>query len=78
MDGRQRSRRGATDNTTTTHQQECRRGDDIGKGFSNGDSGGKGKGKGLVGRRQRRPATAVGEVVAGAFNGGGRVAAFND
>ena len=31
----------------------------------------------VAARRQRRPATVAGEVVAGAFDGGGSVAAFN-
>ena len=44
LDGGQRSRQGATDNTTTNHQQERQRGDDVGKGCSDGDGGGKGKG----------------------------------
>ena len=44
MDGGQRSRQGATDVTTTNHQQESWRGDDVDKGCSNGDGGGKGKG----------------------------------
>ena len=44
MDGRQRSRRGATDNTTTNHQEERQRCSDLGGGCSNSDSGGKGEG----------------------------------
>ncbi len=44
LDSGQRSRQGATDNTATNHQQERRRGDDVGKDCSDGDSGGKGKG----------------------------------
>ena len=43
-DGRQRSRRGATDDTTTNHQQEHWRRSDIGRGCSNSDGGGKGEG----------------------------------
>ncbi len=44
MDGGQRSRRGATDDITTNHRQERRRGNDVGEGCSDGDGGGKGKG----------------------------------
>ena len=44
LDGRQRSRQGATDDATTNHRQERWRGDDVGEGCSDGDSGGKGKG----------------------------------
>ncbi len=44
MDGRRRSRKEATDDTTINHQQERWRGDDVGEGCSNGDGGGKGKG----------------------------------
>ncbi len=44
MDGGQRSRQGATDDTTTNHQQERLRGNDVGEGCSDGDGGGKGKG----------------------------------
>ena len=44
MDGGQRSRQEATDDTTTNHRQECWRGNDIGKGCNDGDDGGKGKG----------------------------------
>ena len=44
MDGGRRSRRVVTDYTTINHQQEHRRGNDVGKGCSNGDGGGKGKG----------------------------------
>ena len=41
------------------------------------DNGGDGDGGGGGGGRQRRPATAEGGVVAGAFDGGGSVAPFN-
>ena len=44
LDGRQHSRQGATDDTTTNHRQERRRGNDVGKGCSDGDGGGKGQG----------------------------------
>ncbi len=44
MDGGRCSRQGETDDTTTNHQQEHWRGDDVGESCSNGDGGGKGKG----------------------------------
>jgi hypothetical protein len=44
LDGGRRSRQGATDDTTTNHQQECWRCSDIGGGCSNSESRGKGEG----------------------------------
>ena len=43
MDGRQCSRQGATDNTTTNHRQDCRRCSDVGGGCSKCENGGKGE-----------------------------------
>jgi hypothetical protein len=44
LDGGRRSRQGATDDTTTNHQQERWRCSDIGRGCSDSESGGKGEG----------------------------------
>ena len=44
MDSGQRSRQAATEDTAINHRQERWRGNDVGKGCSNGDGGGKGKG----------------------------------
>ena len=44
MDGGQFSRQGATDDTTTNHQQERKRCSDIGRGCSNSESRGKDEG----------------------------------
>ena len=45
LDGGQCSRRGATDNTVTKHQQKRRRCSDVGRGCSDSDGGGKGDGR---------------------------------
>jgi hypothetical protein len=56
LDGGQRSRQGATDDTTTNHQQERQRHSDVGTGCSNSDGGGKGAAATFVdsGCRQQR------------------------
>jgi hypothetical protein len=55
MDGGRRSRRVATDDTTINHQQERWRGNDVGKGCSDGD--GRGKGKEVVAAASAEAAT---------------------
>ena len=63
-DGGQHSRQGATDNTTSSHQQEPQRSSDVDGGCSNIDNGGKCKGVVAVALAAAASVVVVGAVVA--------------
>ena len=75
LDGRQRSRQGVTDDTTTNHQQERWRGDNVGVCCRVGDGGGKGKGvvaSALAAEAAVVAATAVGHHLVVVIDGNGK------